>query len=139
MSAHTLPVGATTDRGALLRLALRLDAVVTAGNGAAYLVAAEPVGDLLGLAPALLRGAGAFLLAFAALVWLTATRRDAPRPAVMAVVAVNAAWALGSVAAAVAGWGTPTVTGTVWTVAQAVVVGAFAELQLLGLRRAGGR
>ena len=139
MSAHTLPVGATTDRGALLRLALRLDAVVTAGNGAAYLVAAEPVGDLLGLAPALLRGAGAFLLVFAALVWVTATRAEPARTAVLGVVAVNAAWAMSSVVAAIAGWGTPTTAGTVWIVAQALVVGAFAELQLLRLRRAGGR
>lgn len=32
----------------------------------------------------------------------------------------------------------PTTVGTVWIVAQAVVVGAFAELQLVGLRRGAG-
>jgi hypothetical protein len=123
----------------LLRLALKLDAIVTGANGAAYLIAAGPLGDLLGLSPALLRGTGAFLLAFAAAVWLTATRPSIPRAAVYAIIAANAIWALDSVVAAVAGWGTPDTVGTVWIVLQAIVVAAFAELQLVGLRRARGR
>jgi hypothetical protein len=123
----------------LLRLALKLDAIVTGANGAAYLIAAGPLGDLLGLSPALLRGTGAFLLAFAAVVWLTATRPSIPRAAVYAIIAANAIWALDSVVAAVAGWGTPDTVGTVWIMLQAIVVAAFAELQLVGLRRARGR
>lgn len=123
----------------LLRLALKLDAVVTGANGAAYVVAAGPLGDLLGLSPALLRGTGAFLLAFAAVVWLTATRPSIPRAAVFAIIAANAIWALDSVVAAIAGWGTPDTAGTIWIVLQAIVVAAFAELQLVGLRRARGR
>ena len=121
----------------MLRTWLKLDAVVTGANGAAYLLAAGPLGELLGLAPTLLRGAGAFLLAFAALVWLTATREELPRAAVAAIVAGNAVWALDSLVAAVAGWGSPTAVGTAWVVAQALVVGAFAERQLTGLRRSG--
>ena len=48
----------STNRGPpmSLRTALKLDAVVTGANGAAYLVAAGPLEDLLGLSPALLRG-----------------------------------------------------------------------------------
>ena len=57
-----------------LRTALKLDAVVTGANGAAYLVAAGPLEDLLGLSPALLRGIGAFLLLFSAAVWTVAAR-----------------------------------------------------------------
>ena len=49
-----------------LPVALRLDAVVTAANGAAYLVAAGPLSELLGLSAPLLRVAGAVLLVFAA-------------------------------------------------------------------------
>jgi membrane-bound metal-dependent hydrolase YbcI (DUF457 family) len=113
-----------------LRLALKLDAVVTGANGAAYLVAAGPLEDLLGLDAALLRGAGAFLLAFAAAVWLTATRRAIPRAPVMAIVVANAVWAIDSVAAAAAQWGSPTTTGTVWILLQAVTVAGFAALQL---------
>ena len=52
----------------LLRTALKLDAVVTGANGAAYLAAAAPLSDLLGLSETLLRATGAFLLAFAAVV-----------------------------------------------------------------------
>jgi hypothetical protein len=128
----------TTERTPLLRLALKLDAIVTGANGAAYLVAAGPLGDLLGLSPALLRGTGAFLVAFAAAVWLTATRRSISRPAVYAIVAANAIWAVDSIVAAIAGWGTPDTAGTVWIVLQAIVVAGFAELQLAGLRRKDG-
>ena len=135
-SLAATPAAASADRS-LLRLALQADAAVTGANGAAYLVAAGPLGDLLGLEPSLLRGLGAFLVVFAVGVALTGTRRRIPRAAVLAVIAGNAAWAAGSVVAAVAGWGSPTTAGTVWTVLQAVTVAAFAELQLLGLRRRG--
>jgi hypothetical protein len=133
----SLPI-ITTERTPLLRLALKLDAIVTGANGTAYLIAAGPLGDLLGLSPALLRGTGAFLVAFAAAVWLTATRRSISRPAVYAIVAANAIWAVDSIVAAIAGWGTPDTAGTVWIVLQAIVVAFFAELQLAGLRRKDG-
>jgi hypothetical protein len=133
MTDMTLPT--TARPRPLLRLALKLDAIVTGANGAAYLIAAGPLGDLLGLSPALLRGTGGFLLAFAAAVWLTATRPSIPRPAVYAIVAANAVWAADSIVAAIAGWGTPETVGTVWIVLQAIVVAGFAELQLTGLRR----
>jgi hypothetical protein len=129
----TIPI--TTQRTSLLRAVLKLDAIVTGANGAAYLIAAGPLGDLLGLSPALLRGTGAFLLAFAAAVYLTGTRPSIPRPAVYAIVAANAVWAVDSIVAASAGWGSPSTAGSVWIVMQALVVAGFAVLQLTGLRR----
>jgi hypothetical protein len=133
MSTHAVATPPAT-RGPLLRVALTLDAVVTGTNGAAYLLLAGPLGDLLGLEAGLLRGAGAVLLVFAAFVWAVSRRSSPARGAVLAVVVVNAVWALDSlvVAVAVAGWGTPSTAGTVWIVAQAVVVAAFAGLQLAG-------
>lgn len=119
-----------------LPVALRLDAVVTAANGAAYLVAAGPLSALLGLSAPVLRIAGAGLLAFAAVVWLVASARRMARPAAATIIALNAAWAIGCIAAALADVGTPTTVGAVWIVAQALVVAGFAELQLAGLRRA---
>ena len=119
----------------LLRLALRLDAAVTGLNGAAYLLAAPLLDDLLGLSAGLLRGIGAFLLAYAGAVWLVGAR---PRPrtaAVRTVIALNALWAVGSVVAVLTDAGTPTTVGAVWIVLQAVVVAAFAGLQAAGLRR----
>jgi len=125
----------TLTRRVTLRGALLLDAAVTGANGAAYLLAADPLGDLLGLSPTLLRLLGAGLLAFALAVWLTAMRPTVPRGAVVAIIAVNAAWAAGSIAVAIGGWTSPTTIGTLWIVAQALVVAAFAELQATALRR----
>ena len=125
-------------RRTLLRTALQLDAGVTAANGAAYLALAGPLHDLLGFSEAVLRGAGLFLLVYAAAVALLAAAPRPARAAVLAVVAGNALWALDSVVVAGAGWGDPTTAGTVWLVLQALVVAGFAALQLAGLKRAEG-
>jgi hypothetical protein len=133
----SLPTRLTTRP--LLRLALEADALVTGANGLAYLALAGPIGDLLSLSAPLLRGVGAFLLVFAAGVYAISRRDPIPAVPVRAVVAANAAWAAGSVVAAIAGWGDPSTAGTVWIVLQALVVAAFADAQILGLRRATAR
>ena len=119
----------TLSRAARLRLALKLDAIVTGLNGAAYLVAAGPLGDLLGLESGLLRALGAFLLAFAVAVWAIATRPT--RGGVAFVIEANVAWVLGSLAAAAFGWSSPETVGTIWIVLQAAVVALFAALQFV--------
>ena len=129
MTAHAIESPAASERS-LLRVALKLDAVVTGANGAAYLALAGPLSDLLGLEAALLRAVGAFLLVFAA-----ASGSPGTRGAVQAIIVANVVWAAGSIVAAIAGWGSPETVGTVWMVLQAVVVAGFAELQLTGLRR----
>jgi len=132
MSAHPISARLTSlPREQLLRLALKLDAVVTAANGVAYLTAAEPIGDLLGLAPSLLRPVGAFLLLFAAAVWLVATRPAIAQGAVTTVIAANVLWAGGSVVFAILGASSPTTAGTVWIVLQGLVVGLLAALQVI--------
>ncbi|MEW9554336.1 hypothetical protein [Nonomuraea sp. NPDC050783] len=129
-------VTVTADKTRFLRLALAADAVVTGGNGLAYLVLAGPVAGLLGPDAGLLRGIGAFLLAYGVAVGLLAARPDAGRAAVKGVIALNIAWTLGSVAAVVTGALELTTVGAVWALAQALVVAAFAELQIMGLRKA---
>ena len=123
----------------LLRTALLLDAAVTGLNGAAYLAGASSLDGLLGLNAGLLRGIGAFLLAYGIGIGIGVAvlgrRQRIPRPAAWAVVGINAVWAVDSLAAAAMGWGTPSTAGRVWIVAQAFVVGGFAALQALGLRR----
>jgi len=136
----TSPAAATAARtqprpDGLLRLALRLDAVVTGLNGAAYLAGAALLDDLLGLSTGLLRGAGVFLLGYAAAVWLVGSRTRPGTAVVEAVVVLNALWAVGSVVAVVTGFGSPTTVGAVWLVLQAAVVAGFAALQFAGLRR----
>ncbi|GAA3137086.1 hypothetical protein [Streptosporangium carneum] len=124
----------TTGTGKLLRLALRLDAVVTGGNGLAYLLLAEPINDLLGLSVPLQRGVGAFLAVYGVAVWLLARPATVNRTAVLGVVAVNALWTVASVAELALGGLDVTVVGAFWVVMQAVTVGGFAALQYLGLR-----
>lgn len=117
-----------------LRLILKLDAVVTGVNGIAYLLLANPLEDLLGVAPELTRPIGAFLVLFAAAVWFVATRPVVPRPAVAEIAAANAVWAIGSIVFAAVGAWSPTTVGAVWIVLQALVVAGFAALQALAMR-----
>jgi hypothetical protein len=114
--------------------ALALDALVCAVNGAAYVLAAGPLASAFGLPAGLLRGLGAFLLVYAALVWALA-RRPAPAVAgVYAVVAANVAWVAGSAALLVTDWHEPTLVGQVWIVLQAVAVAGIAAAQLALVR-----
>ncbi|MGY1735876.1 hypothetical protein [Geodermatophilus sp. SYSU D00684] len=117
----------------LLRVALRLDAVVTGANGLAYLAAAPLLSGLLGVPAGALRGLGTFLAVFAAGVALVAARPRVPRGATEVVVGANALWAAGSVAVVVAGRFDLTAAGTVWVLLQAAVVAGFAALQLTAL------
>jgi len=126
-----------TQGRSLLRPALIVDAAVTGLCGVAYLAAAGPLEDLLGLPAAWLRAAGAVLLAFAVLVALASRRPTAA--AVRAIVAVNALWVAGSIVFALAGWGSPDTAGTVWIVLQALVVAGFAELQVASAPWRAGR
>ena len=127
---------AARPRRDLLRSALLLDAAVTGLNGLGYLAGAGVLAPLLGLPTGWLYPAGAFLLAYAVAVAALGTRARIPRVGAWLVVAVNAVWALDSLALVTLGWGTPTVVGAVWVVAQALVVGGFAVLQTVALRRA---
>lgn len=120
---------------ALVRLALRLDAIVTGANGAAYLAAATLLDGPLGMPASFLRWIGAFLLVFAAAVWLVSARREVSPLAVRAVIVLNAVWVIDSIALVGFGWHEPTTGGSVWVVLQAIVVAAFALLQAAALRR----
>ncbi|MGI5169833.1 hypothetical protein ACQEU3_36320 [Spirillospora sp. CA-253888] len=125
----------TTDARTALKLALRLDAVVTGANGAAYLALAGPLSDLLGLSAGPGRAIGAFLLLYAAAVWAISVPARPNRVAVGAVVEANALWAVLSVVAVVTGWLSLSTVGSVWAVMQAGVVAAFAAVQFVALRR----
>ncbi|MBJ7522042.1 MAG: hypothetical protein JHC84_20240 [Solirubrobacteraceae bacterium] len=134
MSAAAQPttaVPAVSSGRGILRPALVTDAVVSAANGVAYLAAAGPLSDLLGLSEPLLRGLGAFMLVYAAVVALVA--RTPRRGTVLAIVVGNAVWAIDSLLVA-ALWNEPTTTGTVWIALQGLVVGGFAVTQFIGRR-----
>ena len=134
-----LAAGLTASPGALLRLALKLDALVTGLNGAAYLAAATALDSPLGVEAGVLRPIGAFLLVYAAAVWVVATRAEIRPAAVRTVVAANAIWAADSLVVLAAGWLSPTTVGGVWIALQALVVAGFAALQAYALRVGKGK
>jgi hypothetical protein len=82
-----------------------------------------------------MRAAGIALLPFAGMVLYFAQQPVIPRATVMTVIGLNAAWVAASVLLLVSGWIAPTTLGTAFVIFQAVVVGAFAELQYAALRR----
>ncbi|CCK26276.1 hypothetical protein BN159_1897 [Streptomyces davaonensis JCM 4913] len=134
MSATQLAVLArTSDPRTVLRRFLALDAVVTGANALAYLAVSGPLGDLFGVDRALLLELGVFLAVYAGAVGWLASR---PEPAVLpvrVVIEANFAWAALSLVA-LAVWLSPTTTGAVWTVLQALTVAGFAALQHLALK-----
>lgn len=139
MSSYAQPVlaqPAAGDRSGWLRLALKLDAVATGALAVLGLAAAPLLDSMLGTPSSLLLPVGLFLLVFAAAVWLIGTRPQVSRVAAWSVVALNLLWVVGSVAAVVAGWLPLTTLGTAFVLVQAVAVLVFADLQILGLRRA---
>lgn len=123
----------TTRPRSMVRRFLALDAVVTGGNGLAYLAAAGPLGELLGVGRGLLLALGAFLTAYAAGVAWLASRPQPPVLGVKAVVEANLLWAALSVVALAIRL-EPSTAGTVWTLLQAGTVAGFAALQWGALR-----
>jgi hypothetical protein len=141
--AHALPANeapaVARPRDGLLRGALRVDAVASVASGLAYLVAAGPIGDLLGLPAGFLRVIGAFSVVYAAFAWFTAARPRVPLGTSRFIAIGNLVWFAASVALVLADWHSPTTTGSVWIVMQGVMVAGFADAQLLGVRRASSR
>ena len=131
-TARPAAAGETT-----LRRVLLLDAAVTGVNGVAYLAGATVLDDLLGVSPSALRPIGAFLVAFAAVVAVVATRRPIPAGAVRELMAGNALWVLASLAMAATGALDANAVGTTWTVLQAATVAGFVALQRGALARRG--
>jgi hypothetical protein len=120
----------------LVRLALKLDAVVSGANGVVYLTLAGELADGLGVSEAVLRAVGGFFVIYAAALWVVATRERVNRTAVRVVIVGNLIWMVDSLIVLAAGWADPETIGAVWIALQALVVGGFAALQALALRRA---
>jgi CHASE2 domain-containing sensor protein len=122
----------------LLRRAILADAIFSGAAALLLTFGAGMLAPLLNLPDALLREAGLFLIAYAALVGWLGTRQSMPKALVVIVVAGNAAWTMASIALLFSGWVDPNLFGEAFVAAQAIAVGAFAELQYIGLRKSGG-
>jgi hypothetical protein len=116
-----------------LRRALLADAVASAGTGLMMALGAGALDRLLGLPAMLLTEAGIFLLPYAAFVGWMGTRSSLPEGLVWLVILGNAAWVLASIGLFL--FVAPTALGYAFVIGQALVVGLFAELQYIGLKR----
>src|SRR5947209_16416151 len=122
-------------RSTLLRRALLLDAVASAGTGVLTAAGAAILSRLCNLPEPLLAYGGLSLLPFAAIVGLLARRDVLPAAIVWAVIAYNALWSIDSIVLLLSGWIAPNAFGFVFVIAQALVVAVVAECQYIGLRR----
>jgi len=118
-----------------LRRILVLDGATCVIMGAALLLGASALSELLAIDGMVLRGAGAVLLPFAAFVFWTASRSAVPTWAVWTIVALNLLWTAESLVMLVAGWLTPNALGVAFVVAQALAVAVIAELEMMAVRR----
>lgn len=115
-----------------LKTILIADAVTCAGVFAAGLLAAEPVGALLGL-PAQVVAIGGWICLVAALSMIVAARQAVPSPALLKLIAVgNLGWVAASFGVIAAFSSQMTGIGIVVVVAQALGVLGFAILEWKG-------
>jgi hypothetical protein len=121
-----------------LRRAILGDAIFSGVSALLLTFGASELALLLNLPEALLLETGLFLIAYTALVGWLGTRQSMPKPLVLIVIAGNAAWTIASIALLFSGAVTPNLLGEIFIAAQAIAVGALAELQYIGLRRSGG-
>ena len=118
-----------------LRYALLADAIASGATGVLTIAGADLLTGILGLPVPLMPEAGLLLVPYVAFVAWVATRETISRATVHATIALNVLWVAASIGLLLSGWVAPTVLGYAFVIAQAVVVGAFAELQIIGLRR----
>src|SRR4051812_41325782 len=119
-----------------LRFALLADAVASGATGLLLIAGAEALTGLLGLPVPLMREAGLLLVPYVALVAFVGTRENISLGAVKTIVGLNVLWVFGSIGLLMSSLVAPTMLGYAFVIVQAVAVGAFAELQIIGLRRA---
>jgi hypothetical protein len=119
-----------------LRKVLLADAAVSVAAGALMAFGGSPLHGLLNLPGAMLVPAGLSLFVYAAFVLWLAKRPVVPRGGVWAAVVINAVWAVDCLAIAFGSWFAPNLLGQAFLVVQVATVIAFAELQVIGLRKA---
>lgn len=117
----------------LLRQALLLDAVGSAGVMLLHLAATVPVSQATRLPAGLLQLSGAVMIGWVALLLALRALPRPPRAALLGVVWGNRLWAVGALAC---GWAlAPSTAGWALVAVHALAVLAFAALQAAGLRR----
>ena len=119
-----------------LKKVLVADAVISGAAAVAMMSGSAFLPPLLGLPAELLLWAGIALIPFVAALALIIRQNQIAAGVIVAVVATNIAWVLASLLVAFGPAFATTLFGKVFVVAQAATVALFAELQIIGLRRA---
>ena len=116
-----------------IRRTLLADAVISGAAGVLMVFGAVLLAPLTNLPQPLLQIAGITLFPwFLVLLWMSRAE-SVPRDGARFVVAINLVWVAGSIAALLLT--NPSAFGYAFVIAQAVAVGAFAELQIIALKR----
>ena len=114
----------------MLKNTLRANAASCAFFGAIFLISAPATAGIIGNPPVLmLKILGAVLLANAALLIWTSTRRQPDRLIVLFFSLGDAVWVAATATLLVAGFWITTASGIVWSIAVAVFVGTCGILQ----------
>jgi hypothetical protein len=119
---------------AFLRRVLFADAALSSVMALLLIFGASAIASITALPVMLLSGAGWALVPWVALVMFSATREPMRRGLVWAIVALNAVWATESVALLFMESIHANALGTVFVLAQALVVAVLAVLQAGSLR-----
>jgi hypothetical protein len=119
-----------------LRKALIADAVVSGAATVAMIGGADLTHSLFGLPSGLLFWAGVAMIPFVATLGLIIRANAAPAPLIVTIIGINFAWVAASLYVAFGPTFAPSLLGQVFVCAQAATVLLFAELQVMGLRRA---
>ena len=121
------------DRARLLRRALRANGIFSLISGMAFLFAARPIANLIGIDyPVVIAGIGISLIFFAGALFYNAARKEVSRIEATLAVAGDFAWVAGSVVVVALGILTP--SGNWGVAAIADIVLFFAIFQFVGIR-----
>jgi hypothetical protein len=119
-----------------LKKVLAADAAISGAAAVAMMAGSAFLPPLLGLPAELLLWAGLALIPFVAGLALTIRQNQVATGVIAAIIAINIAWVLASLVVAFGPAFATTLFGKVFVAAQAATVALFAELQIIGLRRA---
>ena len=133
MTTSTL---STHAHSSLLRRALMLDALITGGSGLVAVLAAGLLAPFMGLAsPLILIITGMVFIGYAWMIYRFAAARPIPRGGAMTALVLNTLWVVRSAVLLVTNRAPLTLGGKWIVVLVADIVGVFAILQFIGLRR----
>jgi hypothetical protein len=119
-----------------LKKVLVADATISGAAAVAMMAGSAFLPPFLGLPAELLLWAGVALIPFVAGLALVIRQSRIAAGVIVAIISINIAWVIASLIVAFGPAFATTLFGKVFVVAQAATVALFAELQIIGLRRA---